>query len=145
MNCIDSFSKEFSFLSNFYPCNIQYEGVFYPSTEHAYQAAKCADPKDKLQFEFMISAGKAKKLGQKVKIRPDWDLIKFMVMEELVLIKFTLHKDLREMLLATDGFELIEGNYWGDTIWGVCKGVGENHLGKILMKVRDRIKNETNI
>jgi predicted NAD-dependent protein-ADP-ribosyltransferase YbiA (DUF1768 family) len=33
--------------------------------------------------------------------------------------------------------ELIEGNWWGDTYWGVCNGVGENHLGKLLMKIRD--------
>lgn len=32
--------------------------------------------------------------------------------------------------------ELIEGNTWGDRIWGVCDGVGENRLGKILMRVR---------
>ncbi len=145
MNCIDSFSKEFKFLSNFYPCSIPFEGATYPSTEHAYQAAKCMNLVDRSQFQMMISAGTAKKLGQKVKIRPDWELMKLMVMEELVLTKFTIHKDLREMLLATNGFELVEGNNWDDIFWGKVNGSGSNHLGLILMKVRNRIKDETNI
>lgn len=145
MSCIDSFSKEFRFLSNFYACKIPFEGFTYPSTEHAYQAAKCLNVADRNQFQMFVSAATAKKLGQKVKIRPDWDLIKLMIMEELVLTKFTIHKDLREMLLATSGFELIEGNNWGDTFWGQVSGVGTNHLGSILMKVRDRIRHETNI
>uniref|UniRef100_UPI00345E83CD NADAR domain-containing protein n=1 Tax=uncultured Duncaniella sp. TaxID=2768039 RepID=UPI00345E83CD len=52
---------------------------------------------------------------------------------------------LAEKLIATGDAELVEGNYWHDTVWGVCDGVGENHLGKILMRVREELKNSTNI
>jgi predicted NAD-dependent protein-ADP-ribosyltransferase YbiA (DUF1768 family) len=48
---------------------------------------------------------------------------------------------LRELLAGTRNAELIEGNYWGDRFWGVYvgDGKGENHLGKILMQVREEV------
>ena len=55
--------------------------------------------------------------------------------------------DKGELALAlkyTGDAELIEGNNWGDTFWGVCNGVGENHLGKLLMARRAQLRgNET--
>ena len=48
-----------------------------------------------------------------------------------------------EMLLATDDMEIIEGNVWGDTFWGVCDGKGENNLGKVLMEVRQHLNTNT--
>ena len=42
-------------------------------------------------------------------------------------------------LLATGKATLVEGNSWGDTFWGVCRGKGKNMLGKILMRVRKRL------
>jgi ribA/ribD-fused uncharacterized protein len=73
-------------------------------------------------------------------MRPDWEQVKILIMTSLVRDKFTRHQDLKEQLLATGDAELIEGNWWGDTFWGVCKGKGENHLGKVLMKVREELK-----
>ena len=61
-------------------------------------------------------------------------------MEECVRFKFTHHTELRDALLATADVELIEGNTWGDRIWGVYQGEGENHLGKILMKIRSELR-----
>jgi predicted NAD-dependent protein-ADP-ribosyltransferase YbiA (DUF1768 family) len=61
-------------------------------------------------------------------------------MTECVRYKFTHHPDLRGLLLATGNAELIEGNDWGDTIWGVYQGQGENRLGKILMKIRQELR-----
>jgi predicted NAD-dependent protein-ADP-ribosyltransferase YbiA (DUF1768 family) len=44
--------------------------------------------------------------------------------------------------MATGSEEIIEWNNWGDRIWGkTYDGVGENHLGKILMKIREEHKN----
>lgn len=64
--------------------------------------------------------------------------MKLGVMLELVQKKF--HPIfMQNRLLATDNAELVEGNYWGDRFWGVCKGEGENHLGKILMRVRKEL------
>lgn len=125
---IDKFEGEYRWLSNFweYP---------FPSIEHFYQAAKTTDPIKMIRILTAKDAAAAKKAGKTAKLREDWATIKFDIMRELVSIKFK-NPELRAKLIATGDQELIEGNWWGDTIWGVCKGVGENHLGKILMVER---------
>ena len=87
--------------------------------------------------------GEAKKYGKTVRMRPAWDAIKVGVMAEIVEEKFTQNPHLQEMLLATDDMEIVEGNTWGDTFWGVCDGVGENNLGKVLMELRQRLNTNT--
>jgi predicted NAD-dependent protein-ADP-ribosyltransferase YbiA (DUF1768 family) len=62
-------------------------------------------------------------------------------MERCVRYKFTYDAELRQKLLATGDAILEEGNDWGDRVWGVVDGVGKNRLGKILMKVRDELRN----
>lgn len=136
---INSFKGEFAFLSNFYPARIEFEGRIYPTLEHAFQAAKFDDPK---QIEFVRIAPKAsdaKKRGHMFPARVDWDSLKLSVMEKLVMMKFS-REPLKSMLLATGEAELIEGNWWGDIYWGVCDGVGENNLGKILMETRKQLR-----
>ena len=66
-------------------------------------------------------------------------------MYDCLVSKFKLDKVLRFKLLDTYPAELIEGNTWGDTYWGVCNGAGKNMLGKLLMKLRDEMKQEINI
>ncbi len=78
-------------------------------------------------------------------IRSDWDNIKFKMMLDIVSIKFLVNKDLAKLLLSTGDKELIEGNYWRDTYWGVYNGIGKNLLGKILMKVRSDLSISTKI
>lgn len=70
------------------------------------------------------------------KLRGDWEAVKDSVMYEICKAKFSQNPDLADQLVATKDAELIEGNTWGDRIWGVCDGVGENRLGKILMRIR---------
>jgi hypothetical protein len=134
------FNKEYRFLSNFYPAIVEYDGLEYPSTEHAYQAAKTEDLAQRRRIRESQKPGDAKRSGQNVKMRTDWEQIKLGVMEDLVRQKFTKHKELKENLLATGDAYLEETNHWKDTFWGVCKGVGTNHLGKILMKIRGELK-----
>ena len=138
-NTINSFTGDYKFLSNFYPCKVELDGVEYPSVEHAYQAAKTLDKDERKVFHKrpLPTAGESKKLGRKLKMRPDWESVKLQVMEELLVQKFAddlLKKQLQETGEAT----LVEGNYWGDDFWGVDKKKGgKNHLGKLLMKIRD--------
>ena len=136
---IDSFDGEYRFLSNFHFARVEYEGVYYRSVEHAYQAAKCADPDHRKTFERMHSPAMAKRAGRKVELRSDWEDVKERVMLDLLRQKFD-YNDLRDALLATGDEELVEGNWWGDTYWGVCRGVGENRLGRLLMQVREEIR-----
>lgn len=137
---ITSFSGTYDFLSNFYPCTIPYEGIIYPSVEHAYQAAKTLDQSIRMEF-LPLNAAQAKRKGRKIKLRADWNDVKLIIMYQLIRTKFT-HHDLKTLLLDTQDAKLIEGNTWGDTFWGVCNGVGQNHLGQILMRVRNELNTE---
>lgn len=135
---IAGFSGVYRFLSNFWPATVYLDGVDYPSVEHAYQAAKTLDPQERSIVRASVSAGAAKKAGKKLTMRPDWENVKLAVMEDLVRQKFQ-HPELKEQLRKTYTYSLIETNWWGDTFWGVCKNVGQNHLGRILMKIRDEL------
>lgn len=132
---IDSFQGDYRWLSNFEPVDVVYEEELYPSVEHAYVAAKTTDRVTRKGIALLPTPGAAKRAGRSLKRRLDWDCIKLSVMEQLVRQKFQ-HVRLRRLLMATGDMEIVEGNTWGDTFWGVCNGVGENHLGRIIMKVR---------
>lgn len=136
---IDSFTGEFRFLSNFFPAEVESEGISYPSVEHAYQAQKSSDRSERRAIATCGSPGKAKRLGRRIALRADWESAKVGTMTDLVRQKFSRHVDLRELLLATGEAELIEGNTWGDRFWGTCDGIGANHLGRILMQVRGEL------
>ncbi len=135
---ISNFRGKYAFLSNFYEVPVSYHGYTFGSNEAAFQAAKC--PNRAKEF-VSLKPAEAKKLGRRVELRPEWEYIKERVMFEIVLNKFNQNPQLAKMLLATGEEELVEGNTWGDRTWGVCDGVGQNRLGKILMKVRGLLKN----
>ena len=138
---IEQFREEYSFLSNFYPAVLTFEGKTYLNSEAAYQAAKCADEREKEQFTG-LTADESKRLGGKVALRSDWDEVKQDVMRAVVYAKFTQNRYLAEWLLKTGERYLQEGNRWNDTFWGVNikTGEGENHLGKILMSLREEFR-----
>ena len=89
-----------------------------------------------------LNPSEAKRLGRRVRLRSDWEQVKYDVMLDVVRAKFNQHPDLAQKLLATGDEELVEGNDWGDTYWGVCNGRGKNMLGKILMRVRAELRGE---
>jgi len=140
---IKDFSKEYSFLSNFYPSEVEIDGMKYPTVEHAYQAAKTFNSTEREMILKQETPGKAKRAGKKVHIRLDWEGIKISIMYYLVRQKFKNDVELKNKLMNTENEKLVEGNTWGDTFWGVCRGVGENHLGKVLMKIRGEIEDGT--
>lgn len=133
---IRSFTGEHRFLSNFFPSPVLVDGVIYPTVEHAYQAAKSRDPDHVRRILADPNPARAKRVGRAALLRPNWDAIKLDVMRLLVTAKFARGSVLANQLVLTDPHELVEGNSWGDTYWGVCRGVGANHLGMILMVVR---------
>lgn len=130
------FKGEFAFLSNFYPCRIEYNGLWFPTVEHAYQAAKCVDMEDARRIQRLLTPGQAKRMGKMVKLLPFWEDHKLEIMFYLLKQKFGHTSPLKYKLIETQPRQLIEGNNWGDIYWGVCNGVGENWLGKLLMYVR---------
>lgn len=139
MKVIDSFSGEYCFLSNFYPCEMDVAGVRYPTLEHAFQAEKTVIPSERAWIYSAQSPGEAKKRGRKVTLRSDWTDVRTDVMLELLRIKFS-DKVLRAELLATGDAKLVEGNTWRDMFWGVYQGKGENWLGRLLMQLREEIR-----
>ena len=106
---IDYFREEYDFLSNFYPTKVLFDGIIYYNSEAAYQAQKCLQQTDKEQFA-LLSADEAKRLGKKVEMRPDWDDVKFKIMEQVVYEKFTQNPTLAQDLLNTGDRILKEGN-----------------------------------
>lgn len=132
---INSFSGEYEFLSNFYAHPIQEGRLTFPTNEHYFQAMKTLDIEERINIARADTPGKAKRLGRSVKLRSDWEGIKLSVMETALRKKFA-DPALAAKLKATGEEELVEGNWWNDRFWGVCDGVGENNLGKLLMKIR---------
>lgn len=171
MTRIDQFAYENHWASNFHVETVVMEGVAYASVEHAYQAAKTIDIEKRWIFTLdvnpRLTPGQAKRLGQKLELRPDWEQVKDSVMRELIVQKFN-NEGLKKLLLATGDAFLEEGNSWHDTYWGVCHGkmdgktckkinlhqvldenyevvegpllhIGQNKLGLLLMDVRSSL------
>jgi ribA/ribD-fused uncharacterized protein len=135
---INEFKGKYYFLSNFYSAPVMYEGLLYQNNEAAFQSAKIKDLDRRKQF-CNLDPSTAKKKGRNVLLRNDWEDVKDEVMYQCVKDKFTRNQDLKQKLIDTDNEELVEGNTWNDTYWGVCRGRGKNMLGKILMRVREEL------
>jgi ribA/ribD-fused uncharacterized protein len=142
MQKITSFFGAHRFLSNFYPGTVMLSGIQFSCVECAYQAAKTLNHEERLAF-VGLSAGEAKRRGRTLRVRADWLEVRLQVMEDLVRQKFS-NPALATRLLGTGEAVLEEGNTWGDRFWGVDArtGEGENHLGLILMRVRNDLARE---
>lgn len=138
---ISSFQYEpYRFLSNFWPAPVVLDGSCYPTVEHAYQAAKSADPAYRARVNAARSPGEAKRIGRTATLLPYWEApFKIDVMRGLLAQKFA-QAIASSQLEATGDAHLVEGNHWGDKFWGVCDGDGLNWLGRLLMEQRDQIR-----
>lgn len=142
---INSFVNKNEFLSNFYPSQINYEGITFPTVEHAFQAMKTLNLEQRIAIANASTPGVAKRMGRQVTLRADWENVKDEIMYQCLKLKFA-DKDLEEALLETFDEYLEEGNSWHDNYWGnchceKCKNIhGKNRLGTLLMKVRDEIR-----
>jgi hypothetical protein len=132
---IDSFTRAHDYLSNFYGCPVFYNGLLFRSAEAAYQAQKTADEKLRVRFTYLRS-GIAKRDGRRLILRADWEDVKIQIMSEVVHAKFAQNKDICNKLVETGVEHLVENNTWGDCFWGVCRDVGQNWLGRLLMAER---------
>lgn len=131
------------FLSNFFPCpnGVEFDRVIYPTSEHAFVAAKTLSAEERDEVFRCKTAAEAKRLGKTVKLRADWTPeFQLDLMLSLLRSKFARNPELAALLDATGKTELIEINEWHDRFWGVCKGTGQNHLGRLLMQVRDELR-----
>jgi len=130
------FRGQYRWLSNFWPCTVTFECEKYTSVENAYVAAKTFDKAVRKEIQVAMSPGEAKRFGRKLELRHDWWDVRMSIMEELLRQKFTPGSALADCLVATGNVTIVEGNSWGDKFWGMCDDEGENHLGRLLMKIR---------
>lgn len=142
---IYQFRGPYNFLSNFFVCpspivvkGIEGEMYFFASVEHAYQAWKSIDYHDRRLIESQPTPKLAKQKGRRINLRCDWSTICQQVMHYFVKKKFQDNPTLAHRLVDTAPKYLYEGNCWGDRYWGVDQATleGENHLGRILMNIR---------
>lgn len=141
---IDDFRGAYRWLSNFGPAGFVWRGVAWPTSEHAYQAAKTDDPALREQIRAMLSPRDAREAGQRVALRPNWEAEKLGEMRSILWAKFSQNRDLADRLRATTGRHLIEGTTWHDNFWGTCRcpacgDRGANHLGQLLMEIRSQL------
>lgn len=140
---ITSFRGEYAFLSNMYSVPVEWDGRTYQNSEAAFQSAKTLEPEERNVF-CNLNGVAAKQQGKKVLLRKDWKDVKDGIMEEIIRAKFTQNPELAKKLVTTRDAQLMEGNNWHDTYWGVNSRTleGKNHLGIILMKIRAELSRE---
>jgi len=131
-----------NWFSNMIPFEVPlvHEGISYPAVENFYQAMKTLDVSERRKIA-LLEPFKSKSAGRKLQKRPDWSEIKLKVMSIALIHKFNRGTKWGQQLMATEG-EIIELNNWGDKYFGVDErtGKGSNHLGKLLMKIREDLK-----
>jgi ribA/ribD-fused uncharacterized protein len=138
---IGGFVGEFRWLSNFYPCRVEWEGRVYRSSEAAYQSGKY--PAAERDVFTTLDPDPAKKLSRtKPYDTAAWEQRKERTMREVLWAKFSQNPELADKLIATGDRLLEETNWWGDKIWGVHQSEGQNLLGKQLMEIRTRLARE---
>ena len=136
---IDSFIGEYDFLNNRFRCSFEWQGIRYDNAEAAFQASKCTDEAERRYFS-KLSADKATIKGTRLNPYSGWNEQKLDIMQSIILAKFVQNQSLMIRLIDTGNRVIINGNNKHETYWGVdlYSWKGENNLGKILMKIRDK-------
>lgn len=139
---IDRFRGDHFFLSNFYPAVTPHNGHHFPTSEHAYMAARTTDADAVAAILATSDPAQAQQIGRAATQLTNWHQRRFTIMENILTAKFTYNPQLADKLVATTGTLLVEGNSWHDQTWGNCTCdehhavAGENALGVCLMTVR---------
>lgn len=136
LDAVVAFRGRFWPLSNFFPHDIVVDGATYPTVEHWFQAEKAARPADRDRIRTAATPAEAKQLGRSVTMVEDWSTRRVQVMRRGLAAKFTRDSAPGRLLLATGHATLIEGNDWGDQLWGVSDHRGRNLLGVLLTERR---------
>lgn len=153
---INSFTGKYRFLSNFWEhhpfiapmYSIDFDFT-WKTNEHYFQASKVLYYRDFEEVCRAETANEAKRLGRTFIKKKTWDVIKYDVMLTGLRAKFA-NPELSDWLVKTGDAKLIEGNTWGDSIWGAVwtpgEGwVGKNWLGKLLELVREERKAQADL
>ncbi len=133
-------NEPYAEFSNFANYPISLDGHVWRTVEHYYQAMKTLSESERAIIRHTNTPGEAKKLGQHVLLREDWEEVKYEVMKTAVRAKFSQHEDIQQVLFNT-GFREIAEDSPNDYIWGLGKdGTGQNLLGKVLVEIREELR-----
>lgn len=137
---IKFYTPEFYVFNNFSAHAVEFRGKLYPTAEHAYQAAKCADPRGQEAIRNAHSPLQAKLLANETYQAtkdPEWGSKKVAVLEEILRAKLAQHSEAQEALQKSGREDIVEDSPI-DYFWGTgADGSGKNMLGKLWMKIRD--------
>lgn len=140
--------KPYGPLSNLYKCSVMFEGIIFPTSEHAYQAGKARKPEVR---DWLLAAPSPALVAMAAHglyvwdVHPDWSKTKFDRMRGVLYAKFTQHPKLKELLLSTGDKRLVEAATVDNAVnrlWGEVDGKGKNMLGVLLMELRDKLRTE---
>ena len=146
-------TTENRWLSNMTYVDIEHQGIIYPSTENFYQAIKYDKDDFCEEVDYLITVRKylatvkpheAKKFSRNYQMtNSKFEDNKLKIMLYAQRKKYS-QEPFRSNLLGTGDCHIEEGNYWKDLYWGVDLKTrkGENNLGKIIMQVREELKQE---
>lgn len=140
---INQFRGEYNWLSNMYSCDIMFDGHLFKSVENAYMASKNVENRDWFQFCLNNPPNICKKESKNILLRADWEKVKVKIMYGFLEQKFK-QEPFKTKLLTTKNENIVEGNYWGDSFWGVDlkqnPNIGENFLGRSIMDIRKKLR-----
>lgn len=133
--------------SNFFPAPILIASMVWPTVEHYFQASKFDDYRVQDRILEMKSPMDAAREGRNKANKPNenWETVKDNVMYKALSAKFLQHPELKQVLLNTGNDLIIEHTsndyYWADG----GDGTGKNMLGILLMRVREHIRQISDI
>ena len=145
-------------LSNWYVCVFKYKGHEFRNSEQAFMWEKAMHFNDiTIANEILKEPNprRNKELGRKVRNfnGEEWAKVSLKYMIDINYVKWSSNDKLKKLLLSTDNKILVEASPY-DTIWGIGihwddddvldekKWKGTNWLGKSLMEVRNKIRND---
>ncbi len=136
--------REEETLDNFYFCPFSYGGYNWTSSEQAYQGMKFKDLKhrERILLEREISIiyhlGSDKFVEKTDEWNKNQNEEKRRLMYEINKAKITQNEWIKKLLIDSKG----EIEYRGDRFWGKKGKNGLNVGGKIIMKIRDEMRDE---
>ena len=141
---IAEFQNQYRWLSNFWISPMEIDGKLYRTVEHYFQACKADNDNTHDIIRTQKTPGDAKRFAKSIVLRKGWNKMRMDVMRKGLRAKFDQNPELKIELITTYPQELQEGNKWNDSYWGIDleTGKGENHLGKLLMELREEFMNE---
>ena len=154
---VEAFGGSKDCLSNFYPCDMVFNGMSYKSSEHAYQAEKarkCGRPDLVPKIVEAKSAFQAKKASKEIACDKKWEEQNVDLMEQIVAAKIESVPEVKAYLVNTGSRPIAEAvpfsSFWGTGLAREAtlatdrsRWPGRNQMGSVLEKIRADLQKDT--